>query len=94
MKAITRRSPEPDNAIRRGDRQGRYIGRMTEQAAKTEHFLALHHGSAPISVGGAFAFAAFDALADAAREFRERGSYGFLAGARTGRDGVRAAFSG
>ena len=50
-------------------------------------------GVARISVGGAFAFAAFGALADAAREFRERGSYGFLAGARTGRDAVRAAFS-
>ena len=41
-----------------------------------------------------FAFAAFGALAGAAREFRERGSYGFLAGARTGRDAVLAAFSG
>ena len=50
-------------------------------------------GVARISVGGAFAFAAFGALADAAREFREKGSYGFLAGARTGRDAVRAAFS-
>ncbi len=51
-------------------------------------------GVSRISVGGAFAFAAFGALADAAREFRERGSYGFLAGAQTGRDAVRAAFSG
>ena len=83
---------------------------------KTEHFLALHHGSGPLllpnawdrgsaalltalcfsaiatTVGGAFAFAAFGALADAAKEFRERGSYGFLAGARTGRDAVRDAF--
>ncbi len=34
-----------------------------------------------VSVGGAFAFAAFGALADAARELRDQGSYGFLAGA-------------
>jgi 2-methylisocitrate lyase-like PEP mutase family enzyme len=50
-------------------------------------------GVSRISVGGAFAFAAFGALADAAQEFREKGSYGFLAGARTGRDAVRDAFS-
>jgi 2-methylisocitrate lyase-like PEP mutase family enzyme len=45
-----------------------------------------------VSVGGAFAFAAFGALADAARELRDQGSYGFLAGARAGRDAVQAAF--
>ena len=50
-------------------------------------------GVSRISVGGAFAFAAFGALADAAKEFREQGSYGFLAGARTGRDAVRDAFA-
>ena len=50
-------------------------------------------GVSRISVGGAFAFAAFGALAEAAREFREKGSYGFLTGARTGRDAIRAAFS-
>jgi 2-methylisocitrate lyase-like PEP mutase family enzyme len=50
-------------------------------------------GVSRISVGGAFAFAAFGALAEAAREFREKGSYGFLAGARTGRDAIRDAFS-
>ena len=50
-------------------------------------------GVSRISVGGAFAFAAFGALAEAAREFREKGSYGFLAGARTGRDATRDAFS-
>jgi 2-methylisocitrate lyase-like PEP mutase family enzyme len=49
-------------------------------------------GVSRISVGGAFAFAAFGALADAAKEFREQGSYGFLAGARAGRDAVRDAF--
>jgi 2-methylisocitrate lyase-like PEP mutase family enzyme len=46
-----------------------------------------------ISVGGAFAFAAYGALADAARELRDHGSYGFLAGARVGREAVQAAFS-
>jgi 2-methylisocitrate lyase-like PEP mutase family enzyme len=46
-----------------------------------------------VSVGGAFAFAAYGALADAARELRDQGSYGFLAGARGGRDAVQAAFS-
>jgi 2-methylisocitrate lyase-like PEP mutase family enzyme len=45
-----------------------------------------------ISVGGAFAFVAFGALASAARELREQGSYGFLATARAGRDAVQAAF--
>jgi len=45
-----------------------------------------------ISVGGAFAYAAYGALADAAKELREQGSYGFLAAARTGRGAVQAAF--
>jgi 2-methylisocitrate lyase-like PEP mutase family enzyme len=45
-----------------------------------------------ISVGGAFAFVAFGALANAARELREQGSYGFLATARDGREAVQAAF--
>jgi 2-methylisocitrate lyase-like PEP mutase family enzyme len=45
-----------------------------------------------ISVGGAFAFVAFGALANAARELRDQGSYGFLAAARGGRDAVQAAF--
>ena len=46
-----------------------------------------------ISVGGAFAFVAYGALAGAARELREQGSYGFLRSARAGRDAVQAAFS-
>ena len=45
-----------------------------------------------ISVGGAFAFVAFGALADAARELREQGTYGFLPAARTGREAIQAAF--
>jgi 2-methylisocitrate lyase-like PEP mutase family enzyme len=46
-----------------------------------------------ISVGGAFAFVAYGALADAARELHDQGSYGFLAQARGGREAVQAAFS-
>ena len=50
-------------------------------------------GVSRISVGGAFAFVAYGALADAARELHDQGSYGFLAQARGGRDAVQAAFS-
>jgi 2-methylisocitrate lyase-like PEP mutase family enzyme len=45
-----------------------------------------------ISVGAAFAFAAIDALAEAARELREDGTYGYLARARAGMRLVRRAF--
>jgi 2-methylisocitrate lyase-like PEP mutase family enzyme len=45
-----------------------------------------------ISVGGAFAFAAVDALADAARELREEGTYGFLTPARSGLSLARRVF--
>jgi 2-methylisocitrate lyase-like PEP mutase family enzyme len=45
-----------------------------------------------ISVGGAFAFVAYGALARAAQELRDQGSYGFLTEARGGRDAVQAAF--
>ncbi len=37
-----------------------------------------------VSVGGAFAFAAIDAVAEAARELREDGTYGFLEASRRG----------
>jgi len=50
-------------------------------------------GVARISVGGAFAFAALGALADAARELREAGTYGFWRGAAAGRQAARGAFS-
>ena len=46
-----------------------------------------------ISVGGAFAWVAYGALAGAARELRELGSYGFLAVARAGRDAVQPALT-
>ena len=47
-----------------------------------------------ISVGGAFAFAAIDAVAQAARELREQGTYGFLERARAGSALARRAFGG
>ena len=50
-------------------------------------------GVSRISVGGSFAFAALGAVAEAATELRDRGTYGFLAAARTGRDAIQAAFS-
>lgn len=46
-----------------------------------------------ISVGGAFAFAAIDAVAAAARELRVDGTYGFLAHARDGSALARRAFA-
>jgi len=45
-----------------------------------------------ISVGGAFAFAAYGALAEAARELRGQGTYGYLGQARAGRAAAQAAF--
>ena len=49
-------------------------------------------GVARVSVGGAFAFAALGALAAAAREFRESGTYGFWAAAGAGRAVADEAF--
>lgn len=49
-------------------------------------------GVARISVGGAFAFAAYAALADAARELRDSGTYGYWAQARPGREAAAEAF--
>jgi 2-methylisocitrate lyase-like PEP mutase family enzyme len=45
-----------------------------------------------ISVGGAFAFAAYGALVEAARELREPGTFGYLSRAAVGRDASRRAF--
>jgi 2-methylisocitrate lyase-like PEP mutase family enzyme len=50
-------------------------------------------GVGRISVGGSFAFAAFGALAEAATELRDHGTYGFLAAARAGREAIQPAFS-
>jgi 2-methylisocitrate lyase-like PEP mutase family enzyme len=49
-------------------------------------------GVSRISVGGAFAFAALDAAAAAARELRDSGTYGYLARSRAGSQAARAAF--
>jgi 2-methylisocitrate lyase-like PEP mutase family enzyme len=49
-------------------------------------------GVGRISVGGAFAVAAVDALAEAARELREDGTYGYLERARAGVGLARRAF--
>jgi 2-methylisocitrate lyase-like PEP mutase family enzyme len=45
-----------------------------------------------ISVGGAFAFAAYGAMLDAGRELLEEGTYGFTAPAAAGAQAARAAF--
>jgi 2-methylisocitrate lyase-like PEP mutase family enzyme len=50
-------------------------------------------GVARISVGGAFAFAAFGALAEAGRELLEQGTYGFWSRAKAGREVTGAAFA-
>jgi 2-methylisocitrate lyase-like PEP mutase family enzyme len=49
-------------------------------------------GVARISVGGAFAYAALAGLVDAAREFREQGTYGYLSQTKAGRTAVQEAF--
>lgn len=50
-------------------------------------------GVARLSVGGAFAFAAYAAMLDAARELAEQGTYGYLKQTATGVKAVRSAFS-
>ncbi len=50
-------------------------------------------GVSRISVGGAFAFAALDALAAAGRELLEQGTYGFSAAAKAGRSLAGTAFA-
>lgn len=50
-------------------------------------------GVARVSVGGAFAFAAYAAAADAARELLTRGTHEFVARAREGATAARAAFA-
>jgi len=49
-------------------------------------------GVARISVGGAFAYAAIDALATAARELRDSGTFGYLAQTMAGRQVASEAF--
>jgi 2-methylisocitrate lyase-like PEP mutase family enzyme len=45
-------------------------------------------GVSRVSVGGAFAFAALGALADAATELRDKGTYGYLASSVAGRQAI------
>ena len=45
-----------------------------------------------ISVGGAFAFAAYGALVEAARELLDKGTYGYWERAKAGRAAVQEAF--
>jgi 2-methylisocitrate lyase-like PEP mutase family enzyme len=49
-------------------------------------------GVARVSVGGAFAFAAIGGAVEAARELRERGTYGYLERSAAGAKAVRSAF--
>jgi 2-methylisocitrate lyase-like PEP mutase family enzyme len=49
-------------------------------------------GVGRISVGGAFAFVAFGAMVEAARELNEQGTYSYGARARGGIEAVRSAF--
>ncbi len=48
-------------------------------------------GVSRVSVGGAFAFTALGALVDAATELRDKGTYGYLAGSKTGRQAIQDA---
>jgi 2-methylisocitrate lyase-like PEP mutase family enzyme len=49
-------------------------------------------GVSRVSVGGAFAFAAFDALVRAARELKQQGTYGYTTDSASGSAAVKAAF--
>lgn len=53
-----------------------------------------HLGVARVSVGGAFAFAALGALAEAGRELLDGGTYSYWSGARLGRAVAGEAFAG
>src|ERR1700761_6663831 len=48
-------------------------------------------GVSRVSVGGAFAFAALGALADAAHALRDKGTYGYLASSAAGRQAIKRA---
>ncbi len=50
-------------------------------------------GVARVSIGGAFSYVALGAVADAAREFLEQGTYGFWSGAGGGAKIAREAFT-
>ncbi|HWG63324.1 MAG TPA: isocitrate lyase/phosphoenolpyruvate mutase family protein [Streptosporangiaceae bacterium] len=50
-------------------------------------------GVSRVSVGGTFAFAAFGALAAAATELRDKGTYGYLASSAAGRQAIQHALA-
>ncbi|MCW2896705.1 MAG: hypothetical protein JWO75_6194 [Actinomycetia bacterium] len=50
-------------------------------------------GVSRVSVGGSFAFAAFGALAGAATELRDKGTYGYLASSAAGRQAIQHALA-
>jgi 2-methylisocitrate lyase-like PEP mutase family enzyme len=50
-------------------------------------------GVSRVSVGGAFAFAALDAVVEAARELRDQGTYGYAERSAAGARAAREAFS-
>jgi 2-methylisocitrate lyase-like PEP mutase family enzyme len=52
-----------------------------------------HAGVKRISVGGTFCYVGIGAVAEAARELLEQGTYGFWSTAAPGRDIARAAFT-
>jgi 2-methylisocitrate lyase-like PEP mutase family enzyme len=70
---------------------GRPVNVLANPAGPTVAELAAA-GVRRISVGGALAFAALDAAAEAARELRDEGTYGFLERSRAGRIAAREAF--
>ncbi len=80
------------------------IGEVVRSAGRPVNVLAIagapsvaelaELGVARISVGGAFAFAALGALAEAARELRDQGTLGYLRLSAVGREAARGAFSG
>jgi 2-methylisocitrate lyase-like PEP mutase family enzyme len=71
----------------------RPVNVLTWPGAPTTAELA-QAGVSRVSVGSAFAFAAYGALLGAAREFRDAGTYGFLERARLGYvEGAREAFA-
>ena len=79
LRAIVSSVDRPVNVLARGG--GPSVAELAEM------------GVARISVGGAFAFVAIDAVAEAARELREQGTYGFAERSAAGVRAARAAFS-
>ncbi|HEX8085945.1 MAG TPA: isocitrate lyase/phosphoenolpyruvate mutase family protein [Solirubrobacteraceae bacterium] len=70
---------------------GRPVNVLVRPGAPTVAELA-EAGVRRVSVGGHFAFAALGALVEAATEFREQGTYGFVERSRAGGKAARAAF--